>query len=54
MKKFLINVLNNTAMESAKMFELALGIAVIGMIFIGGFLFARQSDRATVPRGNTK
>jgi hypothetical protein len=41
-------------METAKLFELALGIAGIGMVLIGGFLFARQSDRAAIPRGNTK
>ena len=41
-------------MEKAKLFELALGIVVLGMIFIGGFLFARQSDRAALPKANTR
>ena len=41
-------------MENAKMIELALGITAIGMIFIGGFLFARQSDRAALPKAHNK
>ena len=41
-------------MENAKLIELALGIAAIGMILIGGFLFARQSDRAALPKANSR
>ncbi len=41
-------------MENSKIIELALGIVVLGAIFIGGFLFARQSDRATLPKASTK
>jgi hypothetical protein len=41
-------------MENAKMIELAIGFVALGAIFIGGYLFARQSDRATLPKASTK
>jgi hypothetical protein len=47
-KKYLIHVLNNsTAMEKAKLIELALGLAAIGAILIGGFVLAYRSHRAS-------
>ncbi|MFN8395399.1 MAG: hypothetical protein U0176_12215 [Bacteroidia bacterium] len=39
-------------MEKAKLIELALGLAAFAAIFVGGFLFARQSDRAPHPKPN--
>ena len=39
-------------MEKAKLIELALGLAGIAAVFVGGLFFARQSDRAPHPKGN--